>query len=71
MTSFCFPAAPKVLSNFLEGSAEPLGRDKRAEAQHRVVSLFHSAVVPFDEAPTLLEDMATRRRQELQAVIAF
>jgi threonine dehydrogenase-like Zn-dependent dehydrogenase len=30
-----------------------------------------SAVVPFDEAPTLLTDMATRRRQELQAVIAF
>ena len=30
-----------------------------------------SAVVPFGEAPTLLTDMATRRRQELQAVIAF
>jgi hypothetical protein len=30
-----------------------------------------SAVVPFDEAPTLLTDMATRRRRELQAVIAF
>jgi NADPH:quinone reductase-like Zn-dependent oxidoreductase len=30
-----------------------------------------SAVVPFDEAPALLTDMATRRRRELQAVIAF
>jgi threonine dehydrogenase-like Zn-dependent dehydrogenase len=30
-----------------------------------------SAVVPFDEAPALLDDMAARRRHELQAVIAF
>ncbi|MGX6600677.1 zinc-dependent alcohol dehydrogenase [Micromonosporaceae bacterium Da 78-11] len=29
-----------------------------------------SAVVPFDEAPGLLGDLAERRRQELQAVIA-
>jgi NADPH:quinone reductase-like Zn-dependent oxidoreductase len=29
-----------------------------------------SAVVPFDEAPVLLGDLADRRRQELQAVIA-
>ena len=29
-----------------------------------------SAVVPFDEAPTLLTDLAERRRHELQAVIA-
>jgi threonine dehydrogenase-like Zn-dependent dehydrogenase len=29
-----------------------------------------SAVVPFDEAPALLNDLAARRRQELQAVIA-
>jgi NADPH:quinone reductase-like Zn-dependent oxidoreductase len=29
-----------------------------------------SAVVPFDEAPRLLEDLAARRRQELQAVLA-
>jgi threonine dehydrogenase-like Zn-dependent dehydrogenase len=29
-----------------------------------------SAVVPFDEAPTLLIDLAERRRQELQVVLA-
>jgi NADPH:quinone reductase-like Zn-dependent oxidoreductase len=29
-----------------------------------------SAVVPFDEAPALLDDLATRRRHELQAVLA-
>jgi NADPH:quinone reductase-like Zn-dependent oxidoreductase len=29
-----------------------------------------SAVVPFDEAPRLLEDLAARRRQELQAVLS-
>jgi NADPH:quinone reductase-like Zn-dependent oxidoreductase len=29
-----------------------------------------SAVVPFDEAPALLGDLADRRRQELQAVLA-
>lgn len=29
-----------------------------------------SAVVPFDEAPALLTDLAERRRQELQAVLA-
>ncbi|MFI6235310.1 zinc-binding alcohol dehydrogenase [Micromonospora sp. NPDC050784] len=29
-----------------------------------------SAVVPFDEAPTLLTDLADRRRQELQVVLA-
>ncbi|MER7420761.1 zinc-binding alcohol dehydrogenase [Micromonospora peucetia] len=29
-----------------------------------------SAVVPFDEAPTLLTDLAERRRQELQVVLA-
>jgi NADPH:quinone reductase-like Zn-dependent oxidoreductase len=29
-----------------------------------------SAVVPFDEAPRLLADLAVRRRQELQAVLA-
>jgi len=29
-----------------------------------------SAVVPFDEAPRLLDDLAGRRRQELQAVLA-
>ncbi|MFI5935488.1 zinc-binding alcohol dehydrogenase [Actinoplanes sp. NPDC051494] len=30
-----------------------------------------SAVVPFDEAPALLTDLAARERQELQAVISF
>ncbi|MBG0567483.1 zinc-dependent alcohol dehydrogenase [Actinoplanes aureus] len=30
-----------------------------------------TAVVPFDEAPALLHDLAERRRQELQAVISF
>ena len=30
-----------------------------------------SAVVPFDDAPDLLGDLAARRRQELQAVLAF
>ena len=30
-----------------------------------------TAVVPFDEAPALLHDLAERRRHELQAVIAF
>lgn len=29
-----------------------------------------SAVVPFDEAPTLLTDLADRRRQELQVVLS-
>jgi threonine dehydrogenase-like Zn-dependent dehydrogenase len=29
-----------------------------------------SAVVPFDEGPALLADLAARRRQELQAVLA-
>ncbi|MET0496586.1 MAG: zinc-binding alcohol dehydrogenase [Actinoplanes sp.] len=29
-----------------------------------------SAVVPFDEAPAFLDDLAARRRQELQAVLA-
>jgi hypothetical protein len=29
-----------------------------------------SAVVPFDEAPRLLDDLAARRRHELQAVLA-
>ncbi|GIE31550.1 hypothetical protein Ait01nite_045950 [Actinoplanes italicus] len=30
-----------------------------------------TAMVPFDEAPTLLTDLAERRRSELQAVITF
>ncbi|WBB68904.1 zinc-binding alcohol dehydrogenase [Micromonospora sp. WMMD812] len=30
-----------------------------------------SAVVPFDEAPALLTDLAERRRQELQVVLTF
>ena len=30
-----------------------------------------TAVVPFDEAPALLHDLAERRRHELQAVISF
>ena len=30
-----------------------------------------SAVVPFDEGPALFDDLAARRRQELQAVLAF
>ena len=29
-----------------------------------------SAVVPFDEAPALLTDLAERRRQELQVVLS-
>jgi hypothetical protein len=30
-----------------------------------------SAIVPFDEAPQLLTDLADRRRQELQVVISY
>ena len=41
-------AGSKVLPNFLEGSAEALGRRQRAETQHRVVSLLESPVISFN-----------------------
>lgn len=37
---------------------------------HAVRAHLVSAVVPFDEAPALLADLAERRRQELQVVLA-
>jgi threonine dehydrogenase-like Zn-dependent dehydrogenase len=49
-------------------SAETIGllrADGDAIRKHLV-----SAVVPFDEAPALLTDLAARRRQELQVVLA-
>ncbi|RSM55777.1 zinc-binding alcohol dehydrogenase [Actinoplanes sp. ATCC 53533] len=42
-----------------------LRADGEAIREHLV-----SAVVPFDEAPKLLDDLAARRRHELQAVLA-
>ena len=38
----------KVVSQFVEGVAEPLGRSKTFEAQHRIVALFHAPVVLLD-----------------------
>jgi NADPH:quinone reductase-like Zn-dependent oxidoreductase len=43
-----------------------LHRDGEAIRHHMI-----TAVVPFDEAPALLADLAARRRQELQAVLEF
>jgi hypothetical protein len=43
-----------------------LHRDGEAIRRHMI-----TAVVPFDEAPTLLEDLSARRRQEVQAVLEF
>jgi NADPH:quinone reductase-like Zn-dependent oxidoreductase len=43
-----------------------LGADGDAIRKHLI-----TALVPFDEAPALLTDLAERRRQELQAVITF
>ena len=43
-----------------------LHRDGEAIRRHLI-----TAVVPFDEGPALLTDLADRRRQEVQAVLAF
>jgi threonine dehydrogenase-like Zn-dependent dehydrogenase len=43
-----------------------LHRDGAAIRRHMI-----TAVVPFDEAPALLEDLGARRRQEVQAVLEF
>jgi NADPH:quinone reductase-like Zn-dependent oxidoreductase len=43
-----------------------LHRDGEAIRRHMITT-----VVPFDEAPALLADLAARRRQELQAVLEF
>ena len=43
-----FAAGSKVLSNFLEGPAEALGRRQRTKAQHRIVSLFNSPVISLN-----------------------
>lgn len=50
-------------------SAETIGllrEDGPAIREHLV-----TAVVPFEDAPALFTDLATRRRQELQVVLAF
>ena len=38
----------KVLPDFLKGSTETLGRAETTKTQHRVVSLFHAAVILLD-----------------------
>jgi NADPH:quinone reductase-like Zn-dependent oxidoreductase len=43
-----------------------LARDGDAIRRHLI-----TAVVPFDDAPALLTDLGTRRRQEVQAVLEF
>ncbi|MDP9792841.1 NADPH:quinone reductase-like Zn-dependent oxidoreductase [Catenuloplanes nepalensis] len=43
-----------------------LRRDGDAIRRHLI-----TAVVPFDDAPTLLDDLAARRRQEVQSVLSF
>ncbi|GAB7044055.1 MULTISPECIES: zinc-dependent alcohol dehydrogenase [Catenuloplanes] len=43
-----------------------LRRDGEAIRRHLI-----TAVVPFDEAPALLDDLAARRRQEVQSVLSF
>ncbi len=43
-----------------------LRRDGDAIREHLI-----TAVVPFDDAPALLDDLAARRRQEVQAVLSF
>src|SRR3954447_4121571 len=45
---FSFAAESEVLSNFFERSAETLGGGKRAKTQHRIISLFDSAVILLD-----------------------
>jgi threonine dehydrogenase-like Zn-dependent dehydrogenase len=50
-------------------SSETIGL-MRAYAD-RIRTNLVSAVVPFDEAPALLTDLAERRRHELQTVISF
>ena len=42
-----FAAWSKVLPDFLERPPESLSRGQRAEAQHRIVSLLHGAVISF------------------------
>src|SRR3954463_11654430 len=39
---------PEVVSQFVEGVAEPLGRSKTFKAQHRIVALFDSAMILLD-----------------------
>jgi len=52
------------LSDFLESSTETLGRGKRTKTQHRVISLFHTAVVLLDPAIQIgaaaMFDLATK-----------
>ena len=43
-----FAAGSKVLPDFLERTPESLGRGQRTEAQHRIVSLLHGAVISFN-----------------------
>src|SRR3954451_5381951 len=43
-----FAAWSKVLPDFLERTPESLSRGQRAEAQHRIVSLLHGAVISFN-----------------------
>ena len=38
----------KVVSDFLKGSTETLGRAETAKTQHRVIALFHAAVILLD-----------------------
>jgi hypothetical protein len=52
------------LPDFLEGSTETLGRRKRTKTQHRVISLFHAAVILLDPAIQIgaaaMFDLATK-----------
>ena len=52
------------MSDFLKGSTETLGRGKRTKTQHRVISLFHTAVVLLDPAIQIgaaaMFDLATK-----------
>ena len=77
---FLITSRPKVLLHFLEGSTKALGRAESAETQHRVIALFHAAVILLDPsiqigAPAMLDfrtkDLADGARIRIVAITRY
>ena len=71
---------PKVLPDFLKGSTETLGRAETTKGQHRVVPLFHAAVILLDPSIQVgaaamfhlgTKDLADRARVRIVAITGY
>src|SRR4030095_12338442 len=70
----------KVLPDLLKGSTETLGRAETTKTQHRVVSLFHAAVILLDPSIQVsaaavfhfgTKDLADRARIRIVAITGY